>query len=444
MTYLDKTRLNNTVFQFDFEPFQRGYFTDQYFENVAVVLQGLAGEAFRLHESSRVQAMPSEGMDIGNVVVEAQIFNRRAPYSVIAGVDAALTLLKNATGYFQDGVFVNTAHQLEVEAVYDGVAIPYDGHPENVLPVIKIRGRYRDFAMLETPILGILSHASRVATNVYHLLEVVNGKPISFFPARFDMPEVQAVDGYAYWLAVQRYNAEFSQQLRPSVSTDAQGAWWGGKGSGTVPHALIASFLGDTAEAMVAFARFSAPEIPRIVLADFNNDVIGDALKTLNRFWVEYVQCLKNGDAEGQRRWVLYAVRIDTSPNVRDKSLGEGDPYGVNPKLIRMLRQALDEAWKQWRIPAELMEVAMAYCHNVKIAVTGGFNRERISQYEQEQVPVDLYGVGSSLLKNDSDTNTDFTMDVVRVKVGETFYPFAKVGRRANENPDLHPVRLDE
>ena len=38
------------------------------------------------------------------------------------------------------------------------------------------------------------------------------------------------------------------------VSTDAQASWWGGRGVGTVPHALIAAFGGDTVAAARAFA----------------------------------------------------------------------------------------------------------------------------------------------------------------------------------------------
>src|SRR5690606_534628 len=130
----------------------------------------------------------------------------------------------------------------------------------------------RDFALLETTMLGVLTRASRVATNVYDLLQVCNGKPVLFFPARFDLPEVQAIDGYAYWVAVERYNHDYGQQMAPLASTDAQASWWGGKGGGTVPHALIACFMGDTAEAMVAYARHLPPDMPRIALVDFNND----------------------------------------------------------------------------------------------------------------------------------------------------------------------------
>jgi nicotinate phosphoribosyltransferase len=59
-------------------------------------------------------------------------------------------------------------------------------------------------------------------------------------------------------------------------------------------------------------------------------------------------------------------------------------------------------------------------------------------------VPVDIYGVGSSLMSNDDTvgTNTDFTADVVRVKVNGDWVAMAKVGRAAVDNPDLQPVDL--
>ena len=65
---------------------------------------------------------------------------------------------------------------------------------------------------------------------------------------------MQAADGYAYQIAVQLFNQNFGKSLSAYVSTDAQGDWWGGAGGGTVAHAAIACFLGDTAEATMAFA----------------------------------------------------------------------------------------------------------------------------------------------------------------------------------------------
>jgi nicotinate phosphoribosyltransferase len=312
-----------------------------------------------------------------------------------------------------------------------------------VQPVMKVRGRYRDFALLETTMLGVMTRASRVATNVYDVLQVCNGKPVLFFPARFDLPEVQAIDGYAYYVAVERYNHDFGQQMAPLASTDAQGAWWGGKGGGTVPHALIACFKGDTAEAMVAYARYIPLDVPRIALVDFNNDTAGASVATLDAFWPHYRAALETGDAEGQQRWTLHGVRIDTSGNLRDVSLEPDGPFGINPQLIRVVRAAMDSAWERWHVSPALEDAAKQFCRNVNIVTSGGFDRARIEAYEKDNVPVDIYGVGSRFFQNDSTTSTDYTMDLVRVKQGGEWVNMAKVGRQACDNPDLRPVDMN-
>jgi nicotinate phosphoribosyltransferase len=319
-----------------------------------------------------------------------------------------------------------------------------DGDPEDVLTVIEIRGRYRDFALLETPILGVLSRASRIATNVYELLQVSNGRQVLYYPARFDVPQVQAIDGYAYWLAVQRYNAEYKQNIQPVVSTDAQGEWWGGHGKGTIPHALIAAFGSDDTEMMLNFTRHIPPETPRILLADFNNDTVGASLATLTAFWQHYRAAYETGDEAGMKMYTLNGVRLDTSAKLRDVSLDADDPKGVSPVLVRTVRSALNNAWHTWDVPASLEEVAKEFCRSVQIVVTGGFNREKVDLFERARAPVDAYGVGSSFLSNAKDTNTDFTMDVVRVYHEGQWIDVPKVGRRPCDNPDLRRINLNE
>lgn len=94
-------------------------------------------------------------------------------------------MLRDCSGYFDGANFCNTADQLEVWALQDGSFVHYNGDPMDVQPVIRVRGRYRDFAILETPMLGILTRASRVATNVYETLVAANGKPRDVFPGSF-------------------------------------------------------------------------------------------------------------------------------------------------------------------------------------------------------------------------------------------------------------------
>lgn len=241
---------------------RQGWYSDRYFENVYRMLTALAASGYRYDgRYPRDVGFGLSEVDVGNMVVEMQVFTRRGGSTVVVGVDKALAMLRHCSDYWEGDAFVETYDQLEVWAVHDGATARYPPAGSTgaddarfVQPVIKIRGRYRDFALLETPILGALSRGSRMATNVYQTLVAARDKPVLFFPARFDAHEVQAADGYAYDVAVQRFNADYGQHTPALFSTDAQGDYWGGRGGGTVPHAVIACFLSDTAAAMVAFA----------------------------------------------------------------------------------------------------------------------------------------------------------------------------------------------
>jgi porphobilinogen synthase len=69
---------------------------------------------------------------------------------------------------------------------------------------------------------------------------------------------------------------------------------------------------------------------------------------------------------------------------------------------------------------------------HVRIVASGGFDVERIQEFERNGVPVDSYGVGSALIRGEN----DFTADVVAVD-GK---PCAKVGRTYRLNTRLEPV----
>ena len=142
------------------------------------------------------------------------------------------------------------------------------------------------------------------------------------------------------------------------------------------------------------------------------------------------------------KRWTLHGVRLDTSAKLRDRSLPASAEPGVSPQLVRIAREAINSAWESWDVPASLQAVASEFCRQTQIVVSGGFNREKIARFEREGVPVDSYGVGSSLLNNDKRTNSDFTMDIVRVKLAGDWLDMAKVGRRPCANPDLERVNL--
>jgi nicotinate phosphoribosyltransferase len=254
--------------------------------------------------------------------------------------------------------------------------------------VLTVEGDYTTFAHLETVYLGVLARRTRIATNVRRLAEAANGKDVLYFPARHDHFCVQAGDGYAAHVGGVT-----------AVSTDAQGAWWGGRGIGTIPHALIAAYGGDTVLAAQRFAAWAPEDLNVVVLADFENDSVRTSLEVAR--------------ALGPRLW---GVRLDTSGELVDRSL-EGEPgdglAGVSEPLVRKVRDALDGAG----------------FGGVRIVVSGGFTIEKVTAFEERGVPVDAYGVGSSLLRGEN----DFTADVV-VTDGR---PSAKVGRAFRRDPRL-------
>ena len=451
MTVFDRRRLPPSVFKLDVDRMRQGWYSDKYFINIALTLGELAARGHRFGGSAPDLSdldVDLKSVDVGSIEVEMQWFPRRQPSTVVVGVDKAVAMLSECTGYFDEaGRFVSSFDSMEVWAVHDGTEAPYEGEVGNVSPVLKVRGRYRDFAILETPTLGALTRGSRVATNVYEVLKAARGKQVLFFPARFDAHEVQAADGYAYQVAVQLFNQNFGKSLAAYVSTDAQGDWWGGAGGGTVAHGAIACFLGDTAEATMAFAATRPPDVPRIALVDFRNDCVGTSLQVIRTMFRRFMELTRSGQPEEARKYKLFGVRPDTSSDMRDVSIPPlGDKRldcGVNPRLVFAMRQAIDHEWESWKLAGEERRLAAEYCRDVKIAVTGGFTPARIRQFEDLGVPADIYGVGSWLLSSCDacGTNNDFTADVVRVRIHGKWYELAKTGRKACDNLMLEKVQ---
>jgi nicotinate phosphoribosyltransferase len=195
---------------------------------------------------------------------------------------------------------------------------------------------------------------------------------------------------------------------------------------------------------MMEFSRILPPQIPRIALVDFNNDSVRDSLRVLDKMFAKYRELMDAGNAEEAKKYRLYGVRLDTSGSLRDVSVQPlGDPaldLGVNPRLVFNVRQGLDHAWENWTLPEAWKERAKEFCHQVKIVVSGGFNPDKIRKFEKLEVPVDIYAVGSYLFSNGNGTTTDYTADVVRVKIHGEWIDMAKVGRKVGNNENLEKV----
>ncbi|MDT0632590.1 hypothetical protein RQM47_08720 [Rubrivirga sp. S365] len=369
-------RFPASVFHFD-PRIREGWLSDRYFVRAAATLDQAGRDPH----------------------VTMQVFSKRA--GVVAGAFEGVRLIETqlADGYAPSSVAVDT--------LLDGDSVePWE-------TVMLLRGPYRAFAHLETPLLGTLARRSLVASNVRRVIDAAAGKPVIFMGARHDDWRVQTPDGYAAMVGG-----------AGSVSSDAGGAWWGGRGAGTMPHALIAAFGGDVVEATLAFTRYvraHEPSVGVVSLVDYRNDVVADALAV--------ARAMREAFGDG----ALSGVRVDTSEKLVDRSLAERarrEPdaalTGVNPPLVRRLREALD---------GEGFEA-------VGIIASGGFTPHKIERFEQAGVPVAGYGVGSSLLghnKGEADgllASFDFTADVVELD-GR---PESKVGRELRPNDRLVPV----
>ena len=339
---------------------REGYYTDAYFNHTRETL---------LRDGRRPR-------------VVMQVFQRNR--AMLGGTDEAIAVLKLCSDDWD---------ALTVHALHDGDRIePWE-------TVMTIEGDYTLFAHLETVYLGVLTRRTLITTNTARVVEAANGKPIIFMPARHDHHRVQTGDGYAAYVAGAMIGAEIG------VTSDAQASWWGGRGVGTVPHALIAARTAATPSS----PRRSSPsgrdeDMNIVVLVDFENDSVRTALEVAR--------------ALGPRLW---GVRLDTSGPAR-RPLALGRDGRLRPaRRQRAARAQGARRTRRGRLRAR---------PDRRLRRLHGRARSRSSS--ASGVPVDAYGIGSSLIRGQNDFTADIVMTDGR--------PSAKVGRRYRPNPRLELV----
>ena len=264
---------------------------------------------------------------------------------ILAGVDEALSLLDTL--------------DVTVEALDDGTRVD----AKDV--VMRIAGRYGDFGLFETALLGILASSSGWATRAREIVDLADPIPVISFGARHVHPAVASVMDRA---------ALIGGAAGASSILGARQA--GETPSGTMPHALLL-MVGDTVRAAQAYDEIMPPDAPRVVLVDTFKDEAEEALRV--------------AEALGSR---LGAIRLDT-PRERG---------GVTPGLVRELKARL----------------ALAGHSDVGIFVSGGVTPERVLALKE--VGVTGFGIGSYIA---AAPPLDMTMDL-KVVDGK---PVAKRGR---------------
>jgi nicotinate phosphoribosyltransferase len=312
--------------------------------------------------------------------------NPRVLYQIFQRHDAVLCGMK----YVLD-LLSQTSSEVAIYGLEDGEKIA----PKE--PVMHLIGPAQELLPYETLYLGLLARMTKVCTNVRSAVEAAAGKPVLFFPARFDIPEAQEYDGYAAKVGG-----------CAGASTAAEARAFNAPAVGTMPHALIAAYKGDTVAACLALAD-ALPQEPIWALVDFVNDSAQTA-----------VDCFFALRKRGHR---LTGVRLDTSQDLVDASLARlgNSEHGVTEALVIEVRRRLDEAGAR----------------EVQIAVSGGFTADKIRRFESAHVPVNVYAVGERFFTG----SIPFTSDIVGYYEGEKFIPCAKIGREFRENPRFQRLK---
>ncbi len=291
-----------------------------------------------------VDILRKEGFD--DIKVWAEITTSGLPYNftwgVLAGTREVINLFKNVDA---------TLYLMREGTIFK----PYDDYGVRV-PIGYIVGKYTSFAIYETPLLGLLSQATGVATYAAHLRYHARDKILLAFGARRMHPAISPMIDYA------AYIAGFD-----GVSSVLSAEILGIKPMGTMPHSLIILF-GDQRDAWRAFDRHVDEDVPRIALIDTFAD--------------EKIEAILATETLGKK---LHGVRLDT-PGSRRGDIGA---------IIREIRWELD---------------LRGYNH-VKIFLSGGVDIDTVKKLSK--YPIDGYGIGASL---SNAKIVDFSLDIVEVE----------------------------
>ncbi len=274
-----------------------------------------------------------------NPTVTAEFIAKNLPdnwqWAVLAGMEEVAYLLKYLP--------------VKVRALKEGtVFYPYE-------PVMELEGKYQDFCVYETAILGLICQASGIATKAARLKKLAGERLVISFGARRMHPILAPmIERNAYIGGCD------------GVAVVKSGEIIGEDPMGTMPHALIIC-MGSTVEAIKAYDEVLESKFKRVALID--------------TFLDEKFEALNVAEAMGKK---LFGIRLDTPSSRR------GDFY----RILEEVRWELD---------------LRGYKH-VKLFVSGGIKEEDIPVLNPV---VDAYGIGTSI---SNAPVVDFAMDIMEVE----------------------------
>ena len=301
------------------------------------------------------EILEKEGLS--NIHVTAEITTSSLPknweWGIFAGVEEAAHLLEGLN--------------IRVRACPEGTLFrPVDSSGVRE-PVMIIEGRYLDFCLYETPLLGLLCQASGIATMAGRVRSAAGAKMVFSFGIRRAHPALAPMIDRACFIG--GFDA---------VSSMIGAKLLGKSPTGTMPHSLIIA-MGDQVRAWKSFDKHMPKEVPRIALVDTYSD--------------EKTEAIMAAEALGK---ALYGIRLDT-PSSRRGNFSE---------IIREVRWELDSRG----------------FNEVKIFVSGGLDDESVGVLSQ--TGADGFGVGTSVSNAPS---IDFAMDIVE-KEGKSVAKRGKLG----------------
>jgi nicotinate phosphoribosyltransferase len=274
-----------------------------------------------------------------NPVVRAEFIAKNLPekwpWAIFAGLEEAMYLMKHLP--------------IRVRAMKEGsVFYSYE-------PVMEIEGRYQDFCVYETAILGLICQASGVATKAARFKKLAGKNLVVSFGARRMHPILAPmIERNAYIGGCD------------GVAVVKSGELIGEDPTGTMPHALIICF-GSTVDALKAYDQVLEPKIKRVALID--------------TFLDEKFECLNAAEALGKK---LFAVRFDT-------------PGSRRGNFYRILEEC------RW-------ELDMRGYNHIKFYASGGIKEEDVPVLNPV---VDGYGIGTSI---SNAPVVDYAMDIMEVE----------------------------
>ncbi len=310
----------------------------------------LRGEITDIYFIRAVETVKHAGLEDVKVRMEAHAYSLPQGYewAVFAGLEEALALLKGKP--------------VTVYSVPEGTLI------KKKYPLMIIEGRFVDFGVLETALLGVLRFSTSIATKAARVRIAAGDRTVLFFGLRALHPAVApAADRAAYIGGLD------------GVSGVEAKKYLGLEPRGTMPHAMIIVF-GDQVKAWNAFAEKYGSETPVIALVD--------------TFYDEREEALMAAKALNEK---LAGVRLDTPSSRRGR-----------------MRDIVEEV--RWTLDINGFK-------HVKIFVSGGLDEDRIAELRDI---VDGFGVGTSIA---AAPNIDLSMDVVEVDRGQGWVPVTKRGK---------------